>query len=345
MAETASFSHYDDGEAGGLRSTFDPATGETHLYREIPINEDEFLLSWGVPQEQIDERRRQTEHHRSVRLLDELAGLKAALAAERQESRRLIENQAEQIKELKQMVQELRNQPVPPVNETTPPVEPAAEVEPAPAPEPQPEPEPAPAPETAAEPDEPESDWQTAEYYSQLEDKNRWLTDRNRRLEDLLAERRWPRRRTEVVEWARRPINVLGAVAAAGALFAAGIGLWNHHELEEQEGYQAKPGYVSPNGLGGSGLTSYFENSHPGGHGLQLDYPRIMKLTKNQDGTYTFKLRNGKTMKLVWNRQGKLTDYTIRALRKENISVGWAQTKFTNRQGSTYTHQYSVIGG
>jgi regulator of replication initiation timing len=93
-----------------------------------------------------------------------------------------------------------------------------------------------------------------------------------------------------------------------------------------------------------SGTSTYFENSHVGGHGLELKYPRKTEFKKNQDGTYTFKLANGKKMKLVWNTQGKLTPDTVRAIKKENLEVGWAHTKFMDREGSTYSHQYSVIG-
>jgi hypothetical protein len=93
-----------------------------------------------------------------------------------------------------------------------------------------------------------------------------------------------------------------------------------------------------------NGVRAYNENSNVGGHGLQLDIQKDMRVTKNPNGTYNLALPSGKNLRLQWRESGRLTPDTVRALEAEHYEVGVRTSNFTDRENRTFTHQYSVIG-
>ena len=149
------------------------------------------------------------------------------------------------------------------------------------------------------------------------------------------------------------------AVLGAGILLLLGISAYTLHEVDEIEDHQAKPVQIQPKVVppvivGPSepapkrdvplnDRAGFFENSNKGGHGLALDTPKGSKVLTLDDGTYYLRAASGKTYRLRFNTQGKLTGDTIRALRANNYQVGQAKDKFKDREGRTYTHAYSVV--
>jgi hypothetical protein len=93
-----------------------------------------------------------------------------------------------------------------------------------------------------------------------------------------------------------------------------------------------------------SGRNSYSENSKKDGHGLELDTNDGTTITKKDDGTYYLTGSNGKTIRLRFNHQGKLTGETVRNLKAEHYEVGQGHSVFRDREGHRFEHAYSTIG-
>jgi len=182
----------------------------------------------------------------------------------------------------------------------------------------------------------------------------------------------------------RKERNGLIAAIGAVALATLGFGIYTAHEVEEIEHRQSIPARIVPGSIPKthvdkpkvtvpkensgkdsvtkddedsesstnaqdrdeplSGGQSYNENSKKDGHGLQLDIQPEMRVINNADGTRDLKFPNGKTVRLHWNRQGKLTSDTIRTLKENNYEVGQATSSFKDREGRRYQHAYSVVG-
>lgn len=93
-----------------------------------------------------------------------------------------------------------------------------------------------------------------------------------------------------------------------------------------------------------SGTGTFFENSLPGGDGLQLDMQPGMSVAKNSDGTYSLLLPNGKRLRLQFRSSGTLTQDSVNAIEAEHYEVGKRSVTFLDREGVTRTHVHSVIG-
>lgn len=93
-----------------------------------------------------------------------------------------------------------------------------------------------------------------------------------------------------------------------------------------------------------NGTGTFFENSLPGGDGLQLDMQPGMGVAKNSDGTYSLFLPDGKKLRLQFRSSGTLTQDSVNAIQAEHYEVGKRTVTFLDREGVTRTHVHSVIG-
>jgi hypothetical protein len=150
--------------------------------------------------------------------------------------------------------------------------------------------------------------------------------------------------------WYRRPavVAVLGGLAAATAVLA-GIGIWNHHELEELEHHQPTPienvapdhdnnqgagntfadnGYATPTILAANGYHLDYYNQNKGKKITGVWVPKNVDLA-GSPGNYRL-VKNGKTLvrNAQWDSQGKLSRANMSELRKKDgYNVGWSFIK------------------
>lgn len=142
----------------------------------------------------------------------------------------------------------------------------------------------------------------------------------------------------EEIQWyRRRPATaVLGGLATAAAVVAAGFGIWNHHELEELEHRQPAPaeavipdnGFGTPSVLESKGYHLSYFNQNRGRKVTGVWVPKDVNVV-GSPGNYKL-VKNGVTLvqKVEWDSQGKLTHSTMTQLRKKDgYNVGWSFLK------------------
>jgi hypothetical protein len=303
-------------DAGEIRSMRYPENYEMLDRIEIKKQKGGAEVAWGVIALGGVERQIQMPDLAEMWGYDPAEREKYIADPEKWEMKRQIKELLERVGNLEAKLRQIEENPSPEPSPTPEPIPVLPIPEPViPAPEPTPEPEPDPEPVVIKEPA-----------------PIRPIPPANRRT--VIEEERWYRRPAVV--------GVLGGLATAAAVIAAGVSIWNHHELEELEHrhpttiekivtHSETPafsipdnGYATPSVLVANGYHLDYYNEKHGRKVTGVWVPRNVNLV-GSPGSYKL-VKNGKTIlsNVQWDSQGKLKK-SQRSKLEKNFDIGWGQ--------------------
>lgn len=148
----------------------------------------------------------------------------------------------------------------------------------------------------------------------------------------VVAERETVSERTQE---RRRPARrMLGIIAAAGALAATGLGIYNLHEIEELEHHQPVAELVQPkpdadsnehaelSSLASGYHTDFYNQTDPTHRLTGVELPKNLKLILADDGRKIIDAQGRVIInKVQWDRQGKLSRATMSSLKQSNYKL------------------------